>query len=143
MVNICLEHGNCDASCFAYVWFGMFSGAALQQLQRRIPSFGQLGFDLVEQRNLTTLPGEDLHLFATLTPWAKHATKGRELVRRAFGCGHRTGDLTFSAYSWHVLITNYLLVGDPLSAVQPEVEKGLDFVKKAGFGLVAENCERS
>ena len=39
-----------------------------------------------------------------------------------------------------MLITNYLAVGDPLSEVQPEVEKGLEFVKKAGFGLVAENC---
>ncbi len=26
MVNLCLEHGNCDASCFGYVWFGMFAG---------------------------------------------------------------------------------------------------------------------
>ena len=32
-------------------------------------------------------------------------------------------------------------MGDPLSEVQSEAEKGLDFVKKAGFGLVAENCK--
>src|SRR5438309_611053 len=47
---------------------------------------------------------------------------------------------TCSAYSWHALITNYLVVGDPLSETQCEVEKGLAFVKKAGFGLVEENC---
>jgi PAS domain S-box-containing protein len=139
MVNICLKHGNCDASCFAYVWFGMFSGPRFNNYSDGF-RFGQLGFDLVEQRNLTRYQARTYISFATLTPWAKHATKGRELVRRAFDVAHRTGDLTFSAYSWHVLITNYLLVGDPLSAVQPEVEKGLDFVKKAGFGLVAENC---
>ena len=25
-VNLSLEHGNCDASCFAYVWLGMIAG---------------------------------------------------------------------------------------------------------------------
>ena len=38
------------------------------------------------------------------------------------------------------MIANYLVVGDPLSEVQSETEKGLNFVKKAGFGLVIENC---
>jgi predicted ATPase/signal transduction histidine kinase/GAF domain-containing protein len=139
MVSLCLEHGNCDASCFGYVWFGMFAGPRFNNYKDGF-RFGQLGYDLVEKRNLTRYQARTYISFGTLTPWAKHATKGRELVRRAFDVAYRTGDLTFSAYSWHELITNYLTVGDPLSEVQAEAEKGLSFVKKAGFGLVAENC---
>ena len=139
MVSLCLEHGNCDASCFGYVWFGMFAGPRFDNYKDGF-RFGQLGYDLVEKRNLTRYQARTYISFGTLTPWAKHAVKGRELVRRAFDVAYRTGDLTFSAYSWHELITNYLAVGDPLSEVQPEAEKGLNFVKKAGFGLVAENC---
>ena len=30
MVNLSLEHGNSDASCFAYVWFGIDSRTALR-----------------------------------------------------------------------------------------------------------------
>jgi PAS domain S-box-containing protein len=139
MVSLCLEHGNCDASCFGYVWFGMFAGPRFNNYKDGF-RFGQLGYDLVERRNLTRYQARTYISFGTLTPWAKHAAKGRELVRRAFDVAYRTGDLTFSAYSWHELITNYLAVGDPLSEVQSEAEKGLNFVKKAGFGLVAENC---
>jgi len=139
MVSLCLKHGNCDASCFGYVWFGMFAGPRFNDYKNGF-RFGQLGYDLVEKRNLTRYQARTYISFATLTPWAKHAAEGRELVRRAFDVAYRTGDLTFSAYSWHVLITNYLAVGDPLAEVQLEAEKGLDFVKKAGFGLVAENC---
>jgi PAS domain S-box-containing protein len=139
MVSLCLEHGNCDASCFGYVWFGMFAGPRFDNYTDGF-RFGQLGHDLVEKRNLTRYHARTYISFGTLTPWAKHAVKGRELVRRAFEVAYRTGDLTFSAYSWHELITNYLMVGDPLPMVQSEAEKGLDFVKKAGFGLVAENC---
>ena len=139
MVSLCLEHGNCDASCFGYVWFGMFAGPRFNNYKDGF-RFGQLGYDLVEKRNLTRYQARTYISFGTLTPWAKHAAKGRELIRRAFDIAYRTGDLTFSAYSWHALITNYLAVGDPLSEVQSEAEKGLHFVKKAGFGLVAENC---
>jgi PAS domain S-box-containing protein len=139
MVSLCLEHGNCDASCFGYVWFGMFAGPRFNNYKNGF-RFGQLGYDLVEKLNLTRYQARTYISFSTLTPWAKHVAEGRELVRRAFDVAYRTGDLTFSAYSWHVLITNYLAVGDPLAEVQSAAEKGLDFVKKAGFGLVAENC---
>jgi PAS domain S-box-containing protein len=139
MVCLCLEHGNCDASCFGFVWFGMFAGPRFENYQGGF-RFGQLGYDLVEKRNLTRYQARTYISFGTLTPWAKHALQGRELIRRAFDVAFRTGDLTFSAYSWHSLIANYLVVGDTLSEVHPEAEKGLNFVSKAGFGLVTENC---
>ena len=139
MVSLCLEHGNCDASCFGYIWFGMFAGPRFNNYADGF-RFGQLGYDLVEKRNLTRYEARTYTSFGTLTPWAKHPAKGRELIRRAFDVAYRTGDLTFSAYSSHSLIANYLVVGDPLSEVQSEVEKSLNFVKKAGFGLVIENC---
>jgi PAS domain S-box-containing protein len=139
MASLCLEHGNCDASCFSYVWFGMFAGPRFNNYKDGF-RFGQLGYDLVAKRNLTRYEARTYTSFGTLTPWAKHAAKGRELIRRAFDVAYRTGDLTFSAYSWHSLIANYLLVGDSLSEVQSEAEKGLNFVEKAGFGLVTENC---
>jgi PAS domain S-box-containing protein len=140
MVSLCLEHGNCDASCFGYVWFGMFAGPRFNNYKDGF-RFGQLGFALVEKCNLTRYQARTYVSFGTLTPWAKHAANGRELIRQAFDVAYRTGDLTFSGYSWHSLITNYLAVGDPLWEVQSEAEKGLNFVKKAGFGLVAENIQ--
>jgi len=140
MASLCLEHGTCDASCFGYIWFGMFAGPRFNNYKDGF-RFGQLGYDLVEKRNLTRYQARTYTSFGTLTPWAKHALKGRELIRRAFDVAYRTGDFTFSAYGWHSLITNYLAVGDPLSEVQSEAEKGLDFVTKAGFGLVVENSK--
>jgi PAS domain S-box-containing protein len=139
MASLCLEHGTCDASCFGYIWFGMFAGPRFNNYKDGF-RFGQLGYDLVAKHSLTRYEARTYTSFGTLTPWAKHAVKGRELIRRAFDVAYRTGDLTFSAYSWHSLIANYLVVGDPLSEVQSEAEKGLNFVEKAGFGLVTENC---
>ncbi len=139
MVNLSLEHGNGDGSCFGYVWFAMFAGPRFNNYKDGF-RFGQVGYDLVETRGITRYQARTYITFSTLTPWARHASNARELVRRAFDIAYRVGDLTFSAYSWHVLITNYLVVGDHLEVVQAEAETGLAFAKQQGFGLVAANC---
>ena len=142
MVNLSLEHGNCDGSCFGYVWFAMFAGPRFNNYKDGF-QFGQLGYDLVEKGRFSRHQARTYITFSTLMPWAKHAADARELVRRAYDVACQTGDLTYSAYSWHVLITNHLTVGDPLKVVQGEAEKGLAFATKQGFGLVVANCRAS
>jgi PAS domain S-box-containing protein len=60
------------------------------------------------------------------------------LVRRAFDAANEIGDLTFAAYSCNNLNTNLLAAGDPLGDTQREAENGLDFARKARFGLVID-----
>ncbi|WP_254508235.1 trifunctional serine/threonine-protein kinase/ATP-binding protein/sensor histidine kinase [Anatilimnocola floriformis] len=139
MVNLSLEHGNCDGSCFGYVWFAMFAGPRFNNYKDGF-RFGQLGYDLVERGTFPLYQARTFITFSTLLPWAKHAAEARELVRRAYDVACQTGDLTYSAYSWHVLITNHLTVGDALKVVQGEAEMGLAFATKQGFGLVVANC---
>jgi PAS domain S-box-containing protein len=141
MVNLSLEHGNCDASCFAYVWLAMFAGPRFDSYQAGF-RFGQLGYDLVEQRGLTRYQARIwMNMGSTVMPWAKHPAGGRELVRRAFDAAYRIGDLTFAAYSWDQLVTICLAVGDPLAEVQTECENGRAFSLRMGFGFAVELCE--
>ena len=73
MVTFSLEHGNCDASCFAYVWLAMFGGPRFNHYQEGF-RFGQLGFDLVEKRGLTRYQARIwMNMGSTVLPWAKHA----------------------------------------------------------------------
>src|ERR1700688_364011 len=71
-------------------------------------------------------------------PWTRHIQSGRVLVRRAFDAANKIGDLTFAAYSCNNLNTNLLATGDPLGDVQREAENGLEFARKARFGLVVD-----
>jgi hypothetical protein len=71
-------------------------------------------------------------------PWTRHIQTGRDLVRRAFHAAYKIGDLTFAAYSCNNLNTNILATGDPLGDAQCEAENGLDFARKARFGLVID-----
>jgi hypothetical protein len=71
-------------------------------------------------------------------PWTKHVRAGRDLVHRTFEAANKIGDLTFAAYSCINLNTNLLAAGDPLVEVQREAENGLEFARKARFGLAID-----
>src|SRR5580704_11062459 len=138
MVLLSLEHGNTDASAFAYVWFAVVARSGFGNYKDAF-RFGRLGYELVEKRGLRGYEARTLMSFGNLViPTAKHALEGRDMVRRAFDAAYRNGDLTFAAYSWNQLITNLLVAGDPLAEALAEGEKGLAFAKKAGFGLVVD-----
>ena len=73
MVSLSLEHGNSDASCFAYVWFAIFAGPRFGNYKDGF-RFGRLGYDLVEKRGLTRYQARTYMSFGNIVmPWAKHA----------------------------------------------------------------------
>ena len=138
MANLSLEHGNCDGSCFAYVWLGMILGPDFGDYRAGF-RFGKLGLDLVEHRGLRRYEARVYLIFGhRVIPWTQPIRNGRSLVRRAFDVANKLGDLTFAAYSCDNLITNLLASGDPLGEVELEAKAGLDFARQARFGLVID-----
>jgi predicted ATPase len=112
MVNISLEHGNSDGSCFAYIWLGMILGPYFGDYQAGF-RFGRLGYDLVETRGLHRYQTRVYMSFgAIVLPWTNHIHAGRVLLHRAFDAGNKTGDFTFAAYSCSHLLTNLLAAGE-------------------------------
>ena len=138
MVNLSLEHGNSDGSCFAYVFLGMIAGPHFENYAAGF-QFGQLGYELTEKRGLDRYRARTYMAFGNFVmPWTRHVRAGRELVRHAFDIANKAGDLTFAAYSCNNLNTNLLAAGDALPGTQREAERGLEFAQKAQFGLVIE-----
>ena len=138
MVSLSLEHGNSDGSCYAYVWLGMLAGPHFGNYQAGF-RFGQLGYDLVEQRGLRRYQARTYLSFAALvSPWMRHVKTAGELQRRCFNAANRIGDLTYAGYSCNVLNTNLLAAGEPLAEVQREAETGLEFATNIRFGLVID-----
>jgi len=139
MVNISLEHGNSDGSCFAYVWFAAIAGPRFGNYKAAF-EFGRLGYELVERRGLTRYQAPTYIFFVYMVlPWMKHIRAGRVLGLRAFEIANEMGDIAFAAYSCIFLITNLIASGDPLAEVQRQAEDRLEFVRKVRFGLMIDN----
>jgi PAS domain S-box-containing protein len=136
-VNLSLERGNSDGSCFAYAWLGGMVGARFGDYDTGF-RFARLGYELVEQRGLRRFQAKTYTNFGSLVPWTKHILVGRDVLHRAFDTANRIGALTDAAFSSYVMITNLLAAGDPLIDVQREAEHARAFADKMGFGLVID-----
>ncbi|MGF6935584.1 PAS domain S-box-containing protein [Paraburkholderia sp. UCT70] len=137
-ISFCLEHGNCDASCFAYVQLSKIAGPRFGDYRAGF-RFGQLGYELVERRGLKRFEASTYLCFSLfVVRWTKHVRACRDLMRRAFEAANRIGDLTHAAYTCSNLNSDLLFAGEPLFKVQGEAEHGLAFAEKARFGLVID-----
>ena len=136
MGNLSLEHGNSDASCYAYTAVGNVLGLTFGDYQAGF-RFGQLGLDLADQPGMERLRARVYLAFGNLAkPSARHARTGRPLAGHAFEIAQQAGDLTYAAISCNNLLTQLLASGAPLAEVQREAEAGLDFARRARFDLV-------
>ena len=136
MVNISLEHGNSDASCYAYSAVGSVLGLTFGDYLRGF-RFAQLGLDLAEQPGMDRLRARVYLAFGNLAkPSARHVRTGQQVARHAFEAAQQVGDLTYAAISCNNLLTQLLASGTPLVDVQREAEAGLGFADRARFGLV-------
>src|SRR5262249_6898559 len=137
-INLSLERGNSDGSCFAYAMFGCVAGPHLGNYQAGL-RFGQLGYDLIEQRELRRFQAFTyLALGHHTLPLTRHVRAGRELVRRAFEAANKIGDLTCAAYCCIALNVHLLAAGAPLAETQREAEHGLAFAQQMRFGYVID-----
>jgi PAS domain S-box-containing protein len=138
-VNLSLENGNCDGSCYAYAVLGRIAGPEFGDYQAGL-RFGRLGYELVEQRGLERFQARTYLNFGYLLMfWTKHVREGHDLLRRAFETANHIGDLTFAAYYYTHLNTYLLAAGDPLDSVQGEVEHGLAFAQNMKFGFAIDS----
>jgi PAS domain S-box-containing protein len=137
MMNLSLEHGNSDASCFAYVWFGILGGPRFGNYERAL-RFGQLGYNLMEKHGLKRYEARICLCFESAVMLTKHVGSGRDLLRHAFHSAYRMGDFTYAAYSLTELIPNFLIVGDHLDEVQAEAERAVEFAKAARVELAVD-----
>ncbi|HEX8108489.1 MAG TPA: AAA family ATPase, partial [Kofleriaceae bacterium] len=137
-VNLSLEHGNSDASCWAYAALGSMLRTRFGNPAAAL-RFGQLGFALVERRQpLRWKARIYVELGYRILPWTKQPRDGVELARRAFDAAMETGDLMYAAYACNAPVTLSCLAGDPLAAILDEADAALAFMHKLKFGMMVD-----
>jgi PAS domain S-box-containing protein len=138
MGNLSLEHGNDDASCYAYTAVGNVLGLFFGDYKAGF-RFGELGLDMVEQSGVDRLKARVYLAFGNLArPSTRHFPSGRPIARHAFDMALGVGDLTYAAFSCNNILTQLLAGGSSLAEVQREAEAGLDFARQAKFDLVVD-----
>src|SRR4029078_5197173 len=95
---------------------------------------GQLGYELIERKDLRRFEGTVCLMLSTLVmPWSKHVTNCRSVVRRSLDVAHNTQNRYLAVRNANVLLSNLLLAGDPLLEVEREAEGNLAVCRAAVF----------
>jgi predicted ATPase len=138
MVNLCLEYGNSDASCYAYAVLARTLGSRFGDYRTGY-RFGKLSLRLLDKLGSDRFRTRVYTCFGHhIDPWNRHLKHGREWLRLASTTAPEAGDLAFASYNRSNMLANLLASGEPLIKVQNEAETALQFAKKIGFGMVAD-----
>jgi PAS domain S-box-containing protein len=138
MVNLSLEFGNTEASCQAYSHIFWIAGIHFGNYEagRR---FGRLGYDLVERRGFKRFQARTYSAYAVgVLVEIGPLRAASDLLRRAFEAAVAAGDLLYAAFACMHLVAILRLAGESLVDAQREAERGLEYAKKARFGLVID-----
>jgi predicted ATPase/signal transduction histidine kinase len=134
-VSLSIERGNDHASCLDYVWLGIIAGHGFGDFENAF-RFGRVGFQLVEQQNLTgSLPSTYIAFAARIMPWMAHPARCCDVIREAYDVANRSGDATHSAFAYVWLGDLLMATGNPLADVQRETESGLNVIRKSKFNV--------
>jgi PAS domain S-box-containing protein len=136
-VSLILEHGNCDASPYAYAELATYLGPYFGDY-RAGSRLAKLAYELVERPGFRRFEARTYHVCGFVMAWSGHVRAARPVQRRAFEAANRAGDLTHAAFDCYHLNTNLLAAADPLSEAQVEAENGLAFVRKIRFHFAVD-----
>ncbi|QPF88639.1 AAA family ATPase [Bradyrhizobium commune] len=136
MGNLCLTHGNSDASCYVYAAVGNVVSLYFGNYELGF-RFGELGVELAASPGMERLRARVYLAFSNLAkPSPRHFRNGCPVAQYTFEAAQQAGDVTYAVISRNNLVTQLLAAGAPLSDVEREAEAGLKFARGAGFGLV-------
>jgi PAS domain S-box-containing protein len=138
MANLSLQHGNCDASCYAYASLNVVLGLRYGDYQSGL-RFGRLGCSLVDDHGLDRFKARTYTVFCShVVPWTMHLPTCIALNRRAIELANSVGDLVFAVATSKLLVSNLLVSGEKLAEVQREAELFFAFAVKTGFSLAVD-----
>ncbi len=140
MVSLSLQHGNCDASSYAYVSIMVALGLRFGDYQsgRR---FGDVGLALVDQHGMDRFKTRTYTCYACfVVPWTRHLRISETFSRKAIQVGVAAGDLVFIVTTAQMLVSHLLVAGAELALVEEEAERFLASAQRTGFSLAADSA---
>jgi PAS domain S-box-containing protein len=132
-VDLGLERGHCDSSCFAYEYLGVIAGWHFGDFAACF-RFGRLGHELVARKGLRGFESFVCLIFSSvIMPWARHIASCRELLRATFEVANKNGDRHSAVCCRTELVSHLLWSGEPLVEAQTEADVAVEFCRRAAF----------
>jgi PAS domain S-box-containing protein len=132
IVNVSMEHGTSGASANAFGYFGSVLAPVFHRY-RDGSCFTKLAFDLVEKHGLLAYRAKIHFATGMVAFWLQPISVAIDFMRATSRHAIEAGDLIYACYGMCQSGHGLLVQNDPLDAVWQELEKNLNFARKACF----------
>jgi predicted ATPase/GAF domain-containing protein len=130
-VNDSLEHGNEDYSGVTYTAFGVVLSATAQF--DRAMQLGTMGLGILRRFNADRLKARAfMAYYSFIFPWQHHIRETLPYYREGLDAGLAHGDFEYASYIMTLDSLARLHSGDPLTDLQPELERHGAKIKSLG-----------
>lgn len=132
MVELTLLHGTCPSSGYGLAWFGVMI-ASRYEAYKDGHAFVQLALDVGELHGYEAGRTSALLALDQVSPWTMPLDFAKQQALKAFDLGSQGEDLVMACYAVTHLGADLFVMGEPLSNVLDELERGLLFIRKYGY----------
>ena len=138
IARLSVEHGVSDSAAHAFSGLARVVGWNFGNLEIG-QSFGRLALRLVEDRGLTRFAERVYSVVAAfVAPYTMRLRECKELALRAAELGPEHGGLSFTGYSWALVVSFLFDSGAPLAEVQRRAEMALTEVRERKFVMALQ-----
>jgi PAS domain S-box-containing protein len=138
MVQLSLEHGNCDASVYAYSAYGSILGAGFNEYESG-HQFGKAALEL--SRKFSTLEGISHFSFGGIIGhWRSPFSQCLQYLIHAFQLCSASGELLYAVYTLVLIAETAIISGATLSNVFNEVIRCKQFAQQRQYQAIVNNA---
>lgn len=117
IVNLSIEHGNCDASALGYAQFASSLPRLFGKYEEAY-QFALLSRELVTKKGLERYAARQEFLFSLTSFWTGDIRVSNEFLKHANNIAIRSGDITFAGFCTGHLLVNNFICGTPLTELK-------------------------
>jgi len=130
MCSLCLEHGRCEQSAFAYILYGFVCVNRLNEF-KKADEFGKVALKIADNYPNLALRGKVYFMYGlTICHWSNHLSFSTKSFRQSYQFSCQAGDWTYASYAAVNIISNLIIEGLPCDDVLSEANKYLSFLKE-------------
>lgn len=132
ILELSLTHGVAPGSIYALAWFGVM-GAERFARYHDGHAYCLSALKLIEIQGFETDLTSVLLALDQVSAWTAPMEFARRTALDAIDSGHLSGDLAMACYACNHLVSNSLVMGQPLQEVAEEIDNGLARVRRYGY----------
>ncbi|WOC28754.1 AAA family ATPase [Pseudoalteromonas sp. N1230-9] len=130
MCRLCLEHGRCEQSAFAYILYGYVCVNRLNEFNKA-DEFGKVALKIADNYSNLALRGKVYFMYGlTICHWSNHLSLSTKSFRKSYQFSCQAGDWTYASYAAVNIISNLIIEGAPCDQIFSEADNYLSFLKE-------------